>query len=60
MLENNIDASIGAAIKKILETDDAKRVPDPKNWSEHSKEFLRKTGLKSSKELNKTTTLCCG
>ena len=39
--------------------DDATRVPDPKNWSEFSKEFLKKTALKSSKELNKETTFCC-
>lgn len=50
---------IGHAIKKVLSVDDATRVPNPKNWSEFSKEFLKKAALKSSKELNKETTFCC-
>ncbi len=48
------------AIKGVLETDDATRVADPKDWNEHSKDFLRKTGLKSLKELNKPSTMYCG
>jgi len=52
--------TIADAIKASLNNDDTKRVPDPKNWGEHSKEFLRKAGLKSSKELHKQTTLLCG
>lgn len=48
--------AIGNAIKAVLSFDDNKRVPDPKNWSEFDKLFLQKTGLKSMKELNQSTT----
>lgn len=58
--ESNADAdTIAGAIKSVLNNDDSKRVPDPKNWSEHSKQFLQKTGLKSLKELHKPTTMFC-
>lgn len=53
------DADVNAitdAIQASLNNDDAKRVPDPKNWGEFNKEYLRKTGLKSLKELHKPTT----
>lgn len=58
--EKDMNSTINDALKKVLEIDNAKRVADPKNWDEYSKEFLQKTGLKSSKELNKVSTLCCG
>ncbi len=59
--ESDADANIITdAIKAVLNNDDSKRVPDPKNWAEHSKEFLKKAGLKSSKELNNLTTIYCG
>lgn len=54
------DNNIANAIKSALNTDDIKRVVDPKNWKEFSKEFLKKAGVKSSKELNKATTIYCG
>lgn len=53
----NADAeTIAVGIKAVLNYDDNKRVPDPKNWSEFDKLFLQGTGLKSMKELNKPTT----
>jgi hypothetical protein len=55
--EANTDAVVNA-IKASLNTDDTKRVPDPKNWSEHNKNFLKKIGLKSLKELDNPTTKC--
>jgi len=59
--EDNSEVSIIAhSIKASLNTSDADRVADPTNWKEFGKEFLQKTGLKSSKELNKSTTFCCG
>ncbi len=51
--------AIASAVKKVLSADDDTRVADPKNWSEFNKDFLKKTGLKSSKELHKETTFCC-
>jgi hypothetical protein len=57
--DNTSDKAIADAIKAVISNDDSKRVVDPKNWAEYSKEFLKKTGLKSSKELNQSTTLCC-
>jgi hypothetical protein len=59
--ENNANANkIADAIKAVLNNDDSKRIADPKNWGEHSKEFLRKTGLKALRELNASTTMYCG
>jgi len=59
--EGNSNANaITNAIKAVLNTDNSNRVPDPKNWPEHNKEFLKKTGLKSLKELNAPTTMHCG
>lgn len=58
--ENNTDDNIIAdAIKAAMNTDDNRRISDPKNWSELNKVFLEKTGLKSSKELSRSTTTCC-
>lgn len=51
--------TLAEAIKKVLSADNGARVPDPKNWSEFNKEFLNKTGLKSSKELHRKTIFCC-
>lgn len=49
------------AIKKVIITsENEERVPDPKNWSENSKQFFKSTGLKSLKELNAVTTKYCG
>lgn len=58
--ENNINKNIIAdTVKSILKNDDSVRAPDPKNWNEFNKNFLKRTGLKSLKELDKVTTLCC-
>lgn len=55
--ENDADINtIADAIKASLNNDDVKRVADPKNWAEFNKEYLKKTGLKSLKELYKPTT----
>lgn len=56
--EANID-TITIAIKKVLTVDSEERVPDPKNWSDFSKEFLKKSRLRSSKELYKKSNFCC-
>jgi hypothetical protein len=49
------------AIKEvIIESENEERVPDPKNWSENSKQFLKNTGLKSLNELHVVTTKYCG
>lgn len=48
------------AIKEVLkESSNEERVPDPKNWSENSKQFLKDIGLKSLKELEAFTTKYC-
>lgn len=57
---NANENAIADAIKAVLNNKDTKRVPNPKNWGAQSKEFLRKTGLKSLKELNASTTMHCG
>jgi hypothetical protein len=58
---NNADANtIADAIKAVLNNDDNKRIPDPKNWGEFNKNFLQKAGVKSTKELNKSATIYCG
>jgi hypothetical protein len=48
--------AIAAAIKTALCNDDSLKVPLPKNWSEFNKNFLKKTGLKSFKELENSKT----
>lgn len=48
---------IANAIKEVIkESEKEERVPDPKNWSENSKQFLKNIGLKSLKELHAITT----
>lgn len=47
------------AIKGALAHDDHLRLPDPKDWKENGKEYLQKAGLKSLRELDKATTICC-
>ena len=42
---------IANAIKASLCNDDKKRVPHPQDWSQSSKDLLKKIGLKSLKEL---------
>ena len=49
--EANADL-IGNAIKASLCNDDNKRIPDPKNWKQSGKDFLKKIGLKTMKELD--------
>jgi hypothetical protein len=60
--ENDFTADVMAnAIKEVIkESGIEERAPDPKNWSENSKQFLKDTGLKSLKELNAFTTKHCG
>lgn len=48
------------AIKEVLSADDSRRVPDPKNWNEFDNIFLQQAGLKSLKELHKSTTTNIG
>lgn len=58
--ETEINANtIANAIKSALDQDDDKIIPHPKDWNEVSKEFLRKSGLKSSKELHKESSMLC-
>jgi hypothetical protein len=59
--ENDYTTDIMAnAIKEVIkESETAERVPDPKNWTEDSKQFLKDAGLKSLKELNALTTRHC-
>ena len=49
--EANADL-IGHAIKASLCNDDNKRIPDPKDWKQSGKDFLKKIGLKTMKELD--------
>ena len=60
--ENDFTAYVMAnAIKEVIKaSENGERVPDPKNWSENSKQFLKNMGLKSSKELYAITTKHCG
>ncbi|KAA2238861.1 DUF1436 family protein [Chitinophaga agrisoli] len=51
--------TLGEAIKSVLDVVGDERVPDPVNWSEQSKEFLKKMGLKSQKELDARNTFFC-
>ncbi|TAM92953.1 MAG: DUF1436 family protein [Chitinophagaceae bacterium] len=53
--EINID-NITNAIKTSLKCSATEKIPDPKNWKEDDKIFLKKAGLKSLKELNKHST----
>lgn len=58
--ENSTNETIvTSSIKEALKNDDNIRVPDPKDWNEFHKDFLKKAGLKSLKVLDKSTTLCC-
>lgn len=47
---------IANAIKISFQTDDGRRVPDPKDWREYNKVFAQKAGVKSSREFDKPTT----
>jgi len=49
--EANTDI-LASAIKASLCNDDDKRVPNPKDWKQSGKDFLKKIGLKSMKELD--------
>ncbi len=49
--EANADL-IGNAIKASLCNDDNKRIPDPKDWKQSGKDFLKQIGLKTMKELD--------
>ena len=58
--ETEINANtIASAIKIALDQDEAKRVPHPTDWNKDDKEFLRKSGLKSLKELHKESSMLC-
>lgn len=49
------------AIKEVIKaSENEERVPNPKNWLENGKQFLKNTGLKSLKELDATSTKYCG
>jgi hypothetical protein len=53
--------TIANAIKEVIkESEYEERVANPKNWSENSKQFFKKIGVKSSKELYAATTKHCG
>lgn len=62
MSENDFTPDLIAnAIKEVIkESEYEERVPDPKSWSENSKQFLKDTGLKSLKELDSASTKYCG
>lgn len=56
-----IVATMADAIKEVVKaSENEERVANPKNWSENSKQFFKKIGLKSSKELYAATTKHCG
>lgn len=46
-------------IRDCLEPEMDERVPDPKDWKSFQKDFLQRSGLKSMRELEKTTTKLC-
>ncbi len=54
-VEANPNAIVNA-IKKSLVNDNTQRLPNPKNWSEFNKSFLKRIGLKSLKELDNRET----
>jgi hypothetical protein len=60
--EKDFNANVIAnAIKEVLiESQNTKRVADPKNWLENDKQFLIESGLKTLKELNSIATKHCG
>ena len=51
--EDKIAGAIKAAL--CLDMGTEKRTPDPKDWKEFNKDFFRKAGLKTMKELNQLT-----
>lgn len=53
--EGDINA-IANAIKASLSNDDSQRIPNPQNWNEFNKNFLKQIGLKSPKELDNPET----
>jgi hypothetical protein len=53
--EGDVNA-IASAIKASLSNDDSQRVANPQNWNEFNKDFLKKIGLKSPKELDNPDT----
>ncbi|MBD1363469.1 hypothetical protein IDJ77_06575 [Mucilaginibacter sp. ZT4R22] len=58
-LPEGVDNDVLAdAIKTALCNDDSKRIPHPKDWKQADKEFMAKTGLKSSKSLFSPKAKC--
>ena len=55
--ETDSDA-IANAIKASLCNDDNIRVPDPKDWKQYDKDFLKNIGLKAIKELDNPLNKC--
>lgn len=56
----NANVMVNAIKEVIKQSENEERVPNPKNWAENSKQFLKKTGLKTMKELDADSTKYCG